>query len=175
MTLDLFAPAGAATFSPCGRYRYTLTRDLGPGDGTWLSISLNPSTATAEINDHTIRKDQGFARRHGCARLVKGNLFGMRSTDPMGLLSVDDPVGSGNDAALRAMLAERPRFVVCAWGAWTGRIGKLVAARVPRVVAMIREAGVEPLCLGRAADGSPRHPLMLAYATQLEPFSGGDT
>lgn len=174
MTLDLFAPQNLATFSPCGRYRYSLTRELGPGEGTWLSISINPSTATAELDDHTIRKDMGFARRHGCARFVKGNLFGLRSTDPMGLLSVDEPVGAGNDEAIRAMLAERPRFVVCAWGAWTGRIGKLVAARAPVVLAMIRGAGLVPLCLGRSADGSPRHPLMLAYATQLEPFNGGD-
>lgn len=181
MTLDLFAPTTAtvevptAVFSPCERYRYGLTWPTGDveGEGTWLSISINPSTATAQKTDHTIRKDVGFATRHRCARVSKLNLFGFRSTDPMGLLSVDDPIGEGNDAEIRRVLAQRPRFVVCAWGAWTGRIGKLVAARAPVVLAMIRDAGIAPLCLGRSGDGSPRHPLMLAYATQLEPFTGG--
>ena len=166
----LFGDEPTAVFSPCGRYRYGLTWPVGSGEGTWLSISINPSTATAEKPDPTIRKDIGFARRHGCARVSKLNLFGFRSTDPMGLLSVDDPNGEGNDAEIRRVLAQRPRFVVCAWGTWSGRVGKLVAARVPQVVAMIREAGIKPFCLGRTADGSPCHPLMLAYATLLEPF-----
>ncbi len=171
MSADLFdLPSGTAWISDDGLYRYSLTRQIGPGAGVWLSLSLNPSTADADADDHTIRKDMGFARRHGCAKLVKGNLFAMRSTDPRGLIDAPDPVGPANDDVLAGMLAGKPQYVVCAWGRWTGAVGRLVAARVPIVLGMIRKAGLTPMCLGVSADGSPRHPLMLAYATPLVPL-----
>ena len=61
--------AGSAVLSPCGAYRYLLTRRLGAGTKHVTFIMLNPSTADAESDDATARKCMGFARRWGCARL----------------------------------------------------------------------------------------------------------
>ena len=60
--------AGAAVISPCGAYRYLLTRQIGAGAKVATFIMLNPSTADAERDDATIRKCVGFARRWGCGR-----------------------------------------------------------------------------------------------------------
>ena len=52
----------AANISPCGRYRYTLSRTWG--DARPLAfVMLNPSTADANVDDPTIRRCIGFAER----------------------------------------------------------------------------------------------------------------
>lgn len=43
------------------------------------------------------------------------NLFGLRSTDKLGLLAVRDPVGPGHDRHLAAALRSADR-VLLAWG-----------------------------------------------------------
>lgn len=55
-----------AVFSPCGKYRYALTRRVGPGKQAAAFILLNPSTADAERDDPTVRRRIGFARQRGC-------------------------------------------------------------------------------------------------------------
>lgn len=169
MTLDLFTPAPTAVFSRCGRYRYSLTRSWAAGPRA-LFVMLNPSTATAEVDDPTIRKCVGFAQRAGCGSLEVVNLWAIRSTDPAGVLAVDDPVGPLNDAAIEQAMRAAD-LVVFAWGAHaTGLLKRLGPLRVAAVKVIAEEVGKQPRCLGRSADGSPRHPLMVAYATATEVF-----
>lgn len=183
---QLFAATSSATTSRCERYRYTLTRAWGAGPRA-LFVMLNPSTADRFVDDATIRKCVGFARRWGCGGIEVVNLWAIRSTDPAGVLAVDDPIGPDNDAAIRAAL-DRCAIVVCAWGAHaTGMLKRVGPARVAQVLAILRERRcdghspaeceescprVVPMCLGVSADGSPRHPLMLPYSTSLEAFGG---
>ncbi len=121
---------------------------------------LNPSTANAEMDDPTVRKCQGFATRLGYRRLVIVNLFAFRATKPADLLGVNDPVGPDNDSHIRYAIMTS-EIVVVAWGAHR-------AAR-SRVADFLRIVGPhQPLsCLGHTKDGSPRHPLMLPYASEL--------
>ena len=156
-----------AEFSPCGTYRYWLTRELG-GDRPLVDCGLNPSTATAEINDQTIRKNIGFARRWGCGRLVKTNAYGFRATDPNVMKrarkSGIDIVGPGNDAALlRAVELVRLTggILLVTWGAHIEPERQRELARIFGDLAM---------CLGTNGDGSPRHPLYLKYETPLVPW-----
>lgn len=142
---------GSATFSEDCLYRYTLEREWKSGDGTCLFIMLNPSTATAEENDNTIRRCIGYAMDWGYQRLAVGNLFALRSTDPKGLLDVADPVGPDNDEWLQQLHADAAE-AVGAWGAT-----KWAQARGARVLEMFPDLK----CLGTTAGGSPKHPLYL--------------
>src|SRR3954454_15761859 len=85
-----------AVISACGRYRYLLSRQVGPGLRTATFIMLNPSTADATNDDPTIRRCIGFARQWGCGRLAVLNLFAVRATDPAEMKRADDPVGPEN-------------------------------------------------------------------------------
>jgi hypothetical protein len=99
------------------------------------------------------------------------NLFALRSTDPMGLLAASDPFGPENLSWLRA--AAEHDEVTCAWGATGGaKVQNLIRWRIASVVPIMKTAdGNRGLfCLGRAKNGAPRHPLMLAYGTQRVPF-----
>lgn len=147
---------GTATFSECGTYRYDLTRTWDSGPRA-LFIMLNPSTATAEVLDPTVRRCLGFSRAWGMGSLVVLNLFALRSTDPKALLTHPDPVGPENDATIRRYVeAQGDMPVVAAWGVH-GTLGE----RDEQVRQLVADAGVTVLCLGRTRGGHPRHPLYL--------------
>lgn len=168
MTVPDFAALfpGTAVFSVCERYRYALERTFARGDRAVLFIGLNPSTATAETNDPTVRRAIGFARAWRFDRLLLGNVFAFRSTDPRGLRTVADPIGPDNDRHLLE-LANRAERIVCAWG-----VHATLNDRERKVVELLRDAGFEHrLChLGVTKDGHPKHPLYLSSSTRLQPW-----
>lgn len=158
------AETRGATFSPCRAYRYQLWR-------TWsrrrpvVFLMLNPSTADAQKNDPTVERCERRARAMGAGGVIVVNIFALRSTDPAALYRVADPVGPDNDESIvHGCTAWRPRAVICAWG----KHGNL-HRRGASVLAMLRAHGVRPLCLALNGDGTPKHPLYVAYAA--EPFA----
>ncbi len=167
---------GSATFSPCGHYRYTLHREWAPaifGDSmkSMAFVMLNPSTATADRDDPTIRRCIGFARRERAHRLVVLNLYAWRATKPRDLLLAADPTGGeANDRAI-AIEASRATLIICAWGAWRPSSESWRAAHDGRVRAVrdliANTAGREMFCLGTTANGHPLHPLYLPADASL--------
>lgn len=157
-----------AVISACGRYRYLLTRQVGPGTRTATFIMLNPSTADANNDDATIRRCIGFAQRWGCGRLVVLNLFAFRATDPADLKRVEEPVGAVNRAWFERTLIDDMNTgpVVCGWGVHGEHMGQDQV-----VLGWLREMGVKPIALGVTRDGHPRHPLYVSYSVELVPFA----
>lgn len=151
---------GAAVFSPCKEYRYTLERTILPADPLDLTVRtkiaflmLNPSTATEEVNDPTVAKCCTYARLWGYSDLTVVNIFAYRSTDPKMLTKVDDPVGPDNDTHI-LNVAKAANMVVCAWG----RHGQL-NDRGKIVTGMLRRHDIRLYYLNLNKDGSPCHPL----------------
>ncbi len=160
--------AASALFSPCGSYRYRLTRIENSALRSVLWVMLNPSTADATIDDPTIRRCRGFARSWGYGGIEVVNLFALRATDPTQLSRHPAPIGPDNDAhLLAAATGETVGLVVCAWGSH-GRF----AQRDKAVLRLL-----QPRCslhvLGWTAAGQPRHPLYIpgnvrpTYSSQL--------
>jgi hypothetical protein len=175
---------GTALFSPCGRYRYLLTRTWHglpardepagqrkptgrvPAPRTILWIMLNPSTADAERDDPTIRRCIGFSRRWGYGVMHAVNIFALRSTNPSELLRAPDPVGPQTDLHIRRAAAVSSEIIV-AWGAFP-----LAAERGERVMSLLEAAmGRRIRSLGLTASGSPRHPLYLRATARRRPFA----
>lgn len=155
-----------AVFSPCRRYRYRLWREWGDPRKRVCFCGVNPSTANEAEDDHTIRKEIGFAQRWGFGALDKVNLFGWADTDQRGLLTAEDPIGIENDCHILHAIDGASRFVH-AWGnGKTAAIRRLIAERIRVERVMLYSYGrAERGILGMTADGFARHPLMLAYAT----------
>ena len=164
-----FVPQKAAVLSPCGNYRYTLSRQWDNGQCVAF-LMFNPSTADASVDDATIRKCKGFAQRWGYTRMVVANLFAIRNRDPKAVGRTVDPIGPMNDYYILEALKDA-REVICAWGCGSHMRGPLLD-RPPSLMKKIRERyKYMPIqCLGRGQDGNPKHPLMLAYTTEREPF-----
>lgn len=155
-----------ASISTCQQYRYRLTRYWGPGHMLPF-VMLNPSTADASVDDPTIRRCMGFARREGAGGVIVVNLFAFRSTSPRNLLLTDDPVGPDNDTALVHIAQESIATnlpIICAWGT-------LGFARAIAVKSLLMQFGPRLVCLGKTKDGHPRHPLYVRGDQPLEPFA----
>lgn len=145
-----------ASISPCGRYRYGLTRQWSdlPLMGF---IMLNPSTANADVDDPTIRRCMGFARREGCGGISVVNLFPLRATKPEDLWATryHKRFGPRSDEELRRHVRMVAGPLVAAWGADGDRLGG------DAVEAIRKRYGSQLLCLGVTSKGAPRHPLYL--------------
>lgn len=126
---------------------------------------VNPSTADAEIDDATIRRVIGFGKRFGWSQVVVGNVFAFRATDIGELALVEDPVGPENSAHLNAII-DQVDIIVVAWGTLAKLPGPL-RNEWRNFAELAESAGKCLQCLGRTADGQPRHPLMLSYESAL--------
>jgi hypothetical protein len=154
---------GRAVISECGRFRYTLEREIPGGNGrAVLFVMLNPSTADATEDDNTIRRCKAFVASWGYGRLLVANLYAWRATNPKELTHQPDQIGP--DWVLHTSeLAGRASLIVAAWG------GFAASWRQIEVKQFLRKHGAV-FCLGKTQDGSPRHPLYLPKATPLQEY-----
>lgn len=159
-----------AVLDPTGTYRYRLARDLDAlgGEGTLLFVMLNPSTADADLDDHTIRRCRKLTAAEGYARLEVVNLFAYRSKDPVTLRFVDDPVGPENDAHIEAAARDADR-IVAAWS----HVERRLRWRVGEVMRLIDRIPRDLHVFGLTATGSPRHPSRLPDAARLTRWGTG--
>lgn len=158
-----------AVISSCGAYRYHLVRTwreplfLSTRACNLAFIMLNPSTADHAVDDPTIRRCMGFARREGYCGIDVVNLYALRATDPSELCAAADPVGPENDAYLLRCLANGE--AVAAWGSVP-----FARERILHVLSLLR--GVKMFCLGANKDGSPKHPLYVPKNAALALWEG---
>jgi hypothetical protein len=153
---------------------------------------INPSKARHDVDDHTMTKCCGFARRHLARGILIVNLFAYSATDPKDMIAAHgrgvDVRGEHNTAAMlwaltvrrnngcdRAVPLRGVSFPEIETGVTHLTVGRNIAAwgRVPPSLRMSALNSSQlfshhsPDCFGTNADGSPKHPLMLAYDTQL--------
>ena len=152
--------ASTAVYSPCEKYRYTLTRIWDPERAKAAFVMLNPSTATEVQNDPTVERCERRARTLGFGAFRVCNIFAWRDTDPRKMRAAADPVGPKNDAAIRDACFWAGT-IVCAWGTHGAHLDR--GAAVERLM----RATQKPLFhLGLTKDGHPKHPLYIAYTQQ---------
>jgi len=129
-------------------------------------VMLNPSTADAERDDPTIRRCIALAVREGFGGVEILNLFAFRATVPADLKAAADPVGPDNDRHLRDLFA-RHGTIVAAWG-----MHGMLRGRAEEIARMAADRGVTLTCLGRTAQGQPRHPLYVRGNSAILPLAG---
>lgn len=149
----------AAEISPCGQYRYWLLRVWDRSLPTLPIVMLNPSTADASKDDPTIRRCMSFAKGFGYGGIRVVNLFAFRATSPADMKAAADPYGPEGSAVLSeifmvAGMTDAP--VLAAWGAHGNHKG-----RADMIKTSAKGWNVRLVCLGKTADGHPRHPLYI--------------
>lgn len=174
-----------ATLSGDGVYRYDLRRyldpPLGSTDRAALFVMLNPSTADAMLDDHTVRCCRRLALREGCTRLHVVNLYAYRTPSPAVLVRAwrdgTDIIGPATDERLRRILVtitpsvrwEPEPLAIVAWGARPAGLDR--GFHEARIDAVLATLALPAWCLGTTADGSPRHPSRLPTYVALAPWA----
>jgi len=158
----------SAILSDCGTWRLRLERDLCRTGKVAAGIMVNPSTADAADDDHTIRKWYGFADRLGIGRFIIANKFAYRATDIFDLGAAEDPVGPDNDKHIEQVMRDADLHIV-GWGT-LGKLPRRLRNRWREVAAIADRVGCPLYCWGTAFDGQPLHPLTLSYDLPLVPW-----
>lgn len=153
----------SAIFDQSGRYRYSLWREWDWQTPKVGFVMLNPSRADSLVDDPTIRRCIGFAHTWGFGGLEVVNLFAYRTTNPVELGRVADPVGGENNFYLIS-LQKRVEQIVLAWGN-----GGSLQGRDRTALTLLSEQSL--YCLGLTQTGQPRHPLYLRRDTLPVPFT----
>lgn len=158
----------SAIISACGLYRWRLERTVAECGKTFGFFGINPSTADAEKDDQTVKKWIGFTQRNGGSRFIVGNVFAYRSTDVKALATVADPFGADWGLHIAEIIQTSDVLVPC-WGS-ASKLPKNLRPLLDQFADYLRASGKPLLCFGQNDDGTPTHPQMLGYHTELRPF-----
>lgn len=157
-----------ALLSKCGQYRILLWREWGEDDSppAALWIGMNPSTATDNLDDPTIRKELGFTRRTGLRRYVKANVMDYRATYPQALTAPGiSPCSADNLRTIR-QAAGRAEIIILAYGS----LPRHLSTYAHDVMQILRRDGRDLWAIGLNKDGSPKHPLYVRSDAPLIRF-----
>lgn len=157
--------AGGAILSDCKRYRWRLERQIGAGEITVAVFGVNPSTADADLDDHTVRKWRGFGQRLAWGRLIVGNVFSFRATDVTRLATEPDPFGADHRDHQARIVADADLLVPC-WGN-RHKVPRSLHPEFDALLRLLHATGKPVMCWGTTSSGDPKHPLTLGYHTEL--------
>jgi hypothetical protein len=161
-------------------YRYQLSRQLtAPSERVLLVCMLNPSTADETQNDPTILRVCRLAEQGGFGQLLVLNLLAIRATKPADIWLHDDPLGVDNwqtwERVLQALMPEQDGIAV-AWGRAPSQRSQR-SRFIPVLVEAADRLQSYPIPLMtwvQNRDGSPRHPLYISAAHELQPYDLDD-
>jgi len=150
------ASVSGAYFSHCRKYRYTLWRIWETDKPLVMFIGLNPSTATDQVDDPTIRRVTRFAKTLGYGGVFMMNCFPFITPDPE-KLCLNDFAQNVNDRLL-IQLKGICIDTIFAWGNF-----RAVKEHKRDIELMKMFPGAKALIINQ--DGSPRHPLYVKADT----------
>ena len=148
----------SAVYSPCKKYRYSLTRTISNSSLSLLFILLNPSTATELANDSTVSRCQKRAGILGYGSFRICNLFAYRTKSPAIMKKYPEPIGPQNDHMLHDSILWATK-IICAWGGHGTHLN-----RSREIREMIDTMGITADHLGLTKNNQPKHPLYLSYS-----------
>lgn len=156
----------SAVFSDCGRYRYRLTESWDRSKSAVAFLMMNPSVASEEFSDPTLRKTGTYARAWGFGAQIIVNVHAYRATDSRKLLETPDPVGPENDSHIW-VAAREAQCVVLAYG----QPPRPLRPRAAGLVIRLMTAGFSLRYLNLSKDGTPCHPLYLPGDLKPKPWT----
>ena len=155
-------------------HRYLLSRVWDVSLSQVVFVMHNPSTASSDRNDSTMRRCIDFARDNGYGGMQVCNLFAFRSSHPRDLISVDETerVGNPRNDELISQVLKWPQIAaVClAWGALSNANNALRARCKAVLELLTRECTGPVLCLELTKASQPKHPLYIRKGTKMRAF-----
>lgn len=157
---------GAKFIGKRQQYRVLLWRAWGKRRRKFiLWIGMNPSTARADFDDPTVRREIRWSMTWGYDYYIKMNVLDYRLTKSGDLTKVRRPCSRRNiNRIIRR--AKRADCVILAYGNLPNAMQKY-----PRqLLRKLRQRRIKAYCLGINKNGSPKHPLYLPNSAHRQPY-----
>jgi len=149
-----------AVFSDDRKHRYVLMRIWNTELPMIMFIGLNPSTASENQDDPTIRRVIKFAKDWGFGGVYMCNLYSYVTSKPKELIIESDSV---NNNFFLKFYGNKSQEILCAWGAF-----KEAKERANEVLKMMHNT----TALQINKDGSPKHPLYVKADVERVEYKG---
>jgi hypothetical protein len=140
-----------ADFSEDGWYRYSLWRVWDESKPLVMFIGLNPSKASHDVDDPTIRRVRTISKNLGYGGFYMCNCFSYISTNP-DMLQAETLEAIMRNAEIIKRVANSCKDIIFAWGNFD-------IVRKRGVDKKLTEAFPNAMALFINKNGSPKHPL----------------
>ena len=173
-----------ALISKCGKYRWffgSKTDFVGP-EKRMIFKMINPSTASHESDDPTVKSCRRIAEKNNCTDFCILNFYPLRTPNVSDLdewfakTNIQEAFDvTGVSSMLVSMsiasAKENPKEIIFVVAC--GKFGKAKGLK-EKFSAFLNKTEDTPIfCLGQNQDGSPMHPLFKAANTPLVSFNRG--
>jgi hypothetical protein len=151
------------------RFRYVLGER---GENPLVCIGVNPSTATPEQLDPTLRNVKSWAKRLKFDGWIMLNLYPLRATNPNDLPKEMDFARIASNAMHMSAIFERHE-TYSVWAAWGALIEKrsYLSYCVRRLVDIPQFNPQRIIHIGPlSVKGHPHHPLYLSHKSEVQDF-----
>ena len=149
--------------------RYTLS----PGGENYLfCFGINPSTASPEKLDNTVKSVERIAKRHGFDAFMMFNIYPQRATNPNDMHdALDEYLHSQNLLHIEKYLKETgDRKILAAWGTLIHKRPYLKQC-LHDIYVLSKKYNCTWYSIGkRSLKGHPHHPLYLSNGETLQEF-----
>ena len=137
-----------------------------------ICIGVNPSTASPDSLDNTLKSVQRQASIKGFDSWIMLNLYAQRATNPKNIhQSVDVKLHKENLKAIIKIFESLETATI--WAAWGNLIEsrKFLSICLLDIIKISESKNISWINLGKCSKaGHPHHPLYLPSSAQIEPF-----
>ena len=155
-------------FSRCGEHRFRLEREIQEKGKVFAYFGINPSLATSNFDDQTVKRWKGFSQRNECSKFIVGNVFSYITPNVFELTQIQNPVSSSNEQHIEKIINEADILVPC-WGS-RYKIPSSLHFYLDQLLLKLKQSNKPVMCFGLTASGDPKHVLTLPYKTPLIPL-----
>lgn len=153
--------------------RFTLGEYNCVTDKTLICVGINPSTATPDNLDPTLRKVKSIAIYHNYANWVMINVYPQRATNPNDLhLKFNEQLHSDNVNEIRNLLTTfNNTDILFAYGNLINKRPYLITCLndILSAINSVKFAG-QKFCIKRTVKGNPVHPLYQKVDVPFIPY-----
>lgn len=146
---------------------------LGPVGGSYLfCFGINPSTASPDKLDNTVRSVERIAGRHEFDTFMMLNIYPQRATNPNDLhQDIDEGLHQNNLKYIEKYFKEnKKRKILAAWGTLITKRSYLKSCLLD-IYNVSKKYKCAWCCIGPTSKaGHPHHPLYLSNSEMLKEF-----
>jgi hypothetical protein len=145
------------------------------GDNNLVCIGVNPSTATPQLLDNTLKTVKKLSKQHGFDGWIMMNLYPQRATNPNDMhAEINQDLHLENLRHFQEVFTFGHTTVWAAWGALVEKRDYLSGC-MKDITALAERYSVNWHSIGAITKaGHPHHPLYLNHSLPMEPFSMQD-